>query len=104
MKSSQVEELKASIEKNTAEVADLAEKSSDLASQVAELDAQVAKATGDREEEKAKNQATISDATAAKAAVEKALTILKEFYDKASGATAFVQRQVPGMPEGVDDK
>merc|ERR1719375_1600383 len=48
LKSSQVEELKASIEQNTAEVADLAEKSSDLASQVAELDAQVAKATGDR--------------------------------------------------------
>ena len=46
---------------------------------VAELDAAMAKATKLRQEEKAKNTETISDAEEAQTAVAQALTVLKEF-------------------------
>merc|ERR1719421_2201421 len=61
----------------------------------------MAEATKLREEEKAKNQETISDSTAAQTAVAQALTVLKEFYAKAAEATAFVQQQ-PEAPEIFD--
>merc|ERR1719359_1712903 len=51
----------------------------------------MATATEQREEEKEKNEATIADAKAAQTAVEQATAVLKEFYEKAAGATAFVQ-------------
>merc|ERR1719261_1301389 len=44
----------------------------------------MSKATSMRETEKAKNRATIEDAKGAQAAVQQALTVLKEFYDKAA--------------------
>merc|ERR1719213_835468 len=53
-----------------------------------------------------KNTATIADAQAGQAAVSKATTILKEFYDKAATATAMVQVQKSGqspMPETFDE-
>merc|ERR1719473_1949677 len=53
----------------------------------------MAEATQIRQEEKAKNTETIADAQAAQTAVAQALTVLKEFYEKAGDATAFVQRQ-----------
>merc|ERR1719395_270494 len=52
-----------------------------------------------REDEKAKNTATIKDAMEAQTAVAQALTVLREFYAKAEKATAFVQQ-----PEVFDDK
>merc|ERR1712166_1040283 len=65
-------------------------------------DAAMAKATKLREEEKAKNTQTISDAGEAQTAVAQALTVLKEFYAKAAEATAFVQTgQEP--PESFDE-
>merc|ERR1719265_1112857 len=67
----------------------------------------VAEATETRTAEKEKNQATIADAQAGQAAVSKATTILKEFYDKAATATALVQAQAQGgqspMPETFDE-
>merc|ERR1719379_2900353 len=56
----------------------------ELNDQVTEIDASVAKATSDRNEEKAKNAATIADANQAKVATGKALAVLKTFYDKAA--------------------
>ena len=45
-----------------------------------------------RAEENAKNTATIADAQAAQTAVAQALTVLKDFYEKAGEATAFAQQ------------
>merc|ERR1712205_205973 len=55
-------------------------------------------ATKLRQEEKAKNTETISDAEEAQTAVAQALSVLKEFYAKAAEATAFVQQ-----PEVFDE-
>merc|ERR1719359_2460540 len=75
----------------TAESQKLAREIAELTADVAATDAAVAKATSIRAEEKTKNTETIADAKVAKAAVEKALGILKDFYAKAADATAFIQ-------------
>merc|ERR1712054_340965 len=62
---------------------------------MAELDAAMAEATTMRQEEKAKNEATLKDAQGASEAVAQALAILKEFYAKAGEATALVQARQP---------
>merc|ERR1719387_79557 len=56
----------------------------ELGNQVAEIDAAVSKATADRNDEKAKNQQTLSDAKMGAEAVAKAIAVLKEFYEKAA--------------------
>merc|ERR1719316_1686588 len=84
MKSTQIAELKAEIEELTAEASKTAKEIADLGDQIAAVDAAVAKATEDRMEEKAKNTKVISDTSNAKAAVEQALSVLKQFYDKAA--------------------
>jgi hypothetical protein len=47
---------------------------------------------------------TIADAKAGKEAVAKATSVLKEFYAKASQATALAQMKVPGAPDTFGDK
>jgi len=81
----EIDELSASINKLTEDVAT-------LTAEVASLDASMEEATQLRQAEKAKNAETISDAQQAQTAVAQALTVLKEFYAKASEATAFVQQ------------
>jgi hypothetical protein len=83
-KTTESEELKADIEGFTADIAKLGEEITDLASQISAIDAAVAKATSDRDAEKAKNTATISDSEIAYEAVTQAITVLKEFYEKAA--------------------
>jgi len=100
-KTEAVENLHAEIDKLEASLAKLTEEISDLTKAVAELDAAVAKATAIREEEKAKNAETIGDAKEAQTAVEQALQVLKDFYEKAGDATALVQQQ-PQAPEIFD--
>merc|ERR1712157_585978 len=73
----------------------------ELTKAVAALDAAMAKATKLRNEEKAKNTETIKDAQEAQTAVAQALTVLKEFYEKAGDATALLQQQ-PEAPEIFD--
>merc|ERR1719198_2326640 len=106
-KTEQSNELNAEIEKLTADIAQYTMNVADLAAAIEEIDAAVAEATETRTAEKAKNQATIADAQAGQAAVSKATTILKEFYDKAATATALVQAQNSGsqspMPETFDE-
>merc|ERR1719217_900221 len=92
----EIDELQASIQKLTEEITELTEA-------IAAIDAAVAKATKIREEEKAKNADTIKDAIEAQKAVEQALKVLKDFYEKAGEATALVQQQ-PEAPEIFDDK
>jgi len=83
-KATEAEELKADIEGFTADIAKLGEEITDLATQITAIDAAVTKATEDRTAEKAKNTATIQDAEVAYNAVTQAITILKEFYEKAA--------------------
>merc|ERR1719409_1874606 len=104
-KTEQSNELNAEIEKLTADIAQYASQIADLAAAIEELDKAVAEATESRTAEKEKNMATIADAQAGQAAVAKATTILKEFYDKAATATAMVQVQggQSPMPETFDE-
>jgi len=90
-KTDAVETLHAEIDQLEASIAKLTEDITDLTKAVADLDVAMAKATKLRQEEKAKNTETISDADAAQTAVAQALTVLKEFYAKAGEATALVQ-------------
>merc|ERR1740122_7012 len=91
-KTEAVETLHAEIDQLEASIAKLTEDISDLTKAVAELDAAMAKATTLRQEEKAKNEQTITDSAEAQTAVAQALTVLKEFYAKAGEATALLQQ------------
>merc|ERR1719236_335389 len=68
-KTDAVEMLHAEIDELTAEITKLAQDITDLTHAIAEIDAAVKKATALREEEKAKNTETISDAKEAQDAV-----------------------------------
>merc|ERR1719428_160208 len=105
-KTAEVDELTATIEGLAAKCAKLSKEITELSADIAALDAAVAKATTQREEEKAKNAATLADAQGAIAAVTQATEVLKEFYAKAAGATALAQVGTVGvdddMPETFD--
>merc|ERR1719331_2744492 len=91
-KTEEIKELNLQIEDLTAEISKLTQNIADLTAAIAEIDAAMAKATADREASKEKNTATIADAKEAQAAVESAMSMLKEFYAKASQATALSQQ------------
>jgi len=91
-KTDAVETLKSEIDELTASIAKLGEEITQLSTAVADLDTAVSEATKMREDEKAKNAATIKDAQEAQTAVASALTVLKDFYAKAGKATAFAQQ------------
>merc|ERR1719189_1995342 len=57
------------------------------------------KATALRKEEKATNAVTVKDAQAAQAAVAAATAVLKDYYAKASTATALLQQRAPSPRE-----
>merc|ERR1712139_227282 len=100
-KTDAVETLHAEIDQLEASIAKLTEDITELTKAVAELDAAMAKATELRQEEKATNTETIKDSQEAQTAVAQALTVLKEFYEKAGEATALMQQQ-PEAPEVFD--
>merc|ERR1719460_452000 len=95
IKAEAVEELTAEVEKQTAISAKLAGDISELSDDISDLDAAMAKATEERQEEKAKNAQTVSDAKEAQTAVAQALAVLREFYAKAAQATSLVQLHGP---------
>jgi hypothetical protein len=86
-----VEKLTSQKDRLTADIAKLGEEIADLMNAIAGIDSAVAEATETRNEEKATNTETIADAKEAQTAVGNALTVLKEFYQKAATATALVQ-------------
>jgi len=100
-KTEAVETLHAEIDQLEASIAKLTEDIAELTKAVAELDAAMAEATKLRQDEKAKNTQTIADSQEAQTAVAQALTVLKEFYEKAGDATALLQQQ-PESPEIFD--
>merc|ERR1719456_543252 len=101
-KTQAVETLHAEIDELEATIAQLTEEVAELTQAIADSDAAMAKATELRTAEKAKNAATIKDAQAAQVAVANALNVLNEFYAKAGGATALVQKSNK-QPEIFDE-
>jgi len=92
-KTEAVETLHAEIDQLEASLAKLTEEIADLTKAVADLDAAMSKATKIRDDEKETNTETIADSQAAQTAVAQALTVLKEFYEKAGEATALLQQK-----------
>merc|ERR1719446_849280 len=92
--SEEIDGLDAAIEDGKGTIMKLTQELADLADEIKELDAQMGEATQLREEEKAKNDATITDAQGAQKAVAAATAVLKEFYEKAASATALLQAKV----------
>merc|ERR1719265_2748046 len=95
-KTSEVDSLTAAKEKLEGEIAALAKDIEELAAAQAALAKAMKEATEIREKEKAENLVTIKDAKEAQEAVNQALVVLRDFYDKQS----FLQGgQVPEMKE-----
>merc|ERR1740117_2220246 len=82
----EIDQLKASIAKGTQEI-------TDLTAEIANIDKAVAEATEIRQQEKTDNTQTISDSQDAQTAVAQAVTVLKEFYEKAAEATSLIQKK-----------
>merc|ERR1719156_224820 len=91
-KTEAVDLLNSEIDELEASIAQLTEEISNLTNAVAASDKAVAEATEARETEKAKNAVTVDDAKKAQEAVAQALTVLKQFYEGAAGATSLVQK------------
>jgi uncharacterized protein YoxC len=107
-KSEEVNKLKADVEDLNAQIAQLTQDVEDLSSAVSELSNAMAKQTQERNDSKAQNEQTITEAKEAQAAVTSAIAILKEYYAKSAEATAFTQvshkKQAPAedAPETFD--
>jgi len=86
IKTSEVDELSASIEKHTSTSAQLSEQIAELSDTVAALRKQQAEATKLRTAEKFTNAETVEEAKAAQVAVERAKHVLKDFYGSAEAA------------------
>jgi len=91
IKSSEVEELSAELESSNALLEKLATEIAELSDEVKTLRAQQAEATKIRAEEKKTNAITIEDAKVAQTAVEKATTILKDYYASVAAGASLVQ-------------
>lgn len=87
IKTAEVDQLSATIEKNVATSAQLADEITDLTDAVAELRQRQAEATQLRNTEKATNAKTVEEAKAAQVAVGRATQILKDFYASAADSS-----------------
>jgi tetratricopeptide (TPR) repeat protein len=94
-KTEEVNRLTARSDMLHAQIAQLDSELEELASQISSLNLALKEATEDRAAEKAANDKAIGDAKAAIPAVRSALKVLKDFYAKASTATALVQQPSP---------
>merc|ERR1719197_2022860 len=95
LKAEKVKTLNTEMESQEAKMDKLTEEIEVLTKELAELRDALSKATAQRDEEKAENAATVSEAAEGKDAVEMALDILKKFYEKAAKAEL--------IQKGVDD-
>merc|ERR1719263_1240028 len=84
IKTSEVEEITASLEEEEATFEKLTTEITELSDAIAEIKAQQAEATKIRGEEKATNTATVADAKVAQDAVQNAIKVLKDFYASAA--------------------
>jgi len=83
-KSMTLDKLNSRIDKATARTEELTEAVKTLEEEIAKIDSSVAEATKLRNEEKTSNTKAIKDFGDAAAATEKAIKILKDFYDNAA--------------------
>merc|ERR1740121_2197785 len=93
--SSDIDGLMASIDDGKATILGLTQETAQLSKQIADLNLAMKEAAELRAKEKATNAATVKDAQAAQAAVAAAIAVLKEYYAKASTATALLQAPPP---------
>lgn len=105
--SGEVESLTAKVDELTSSVEKLGQEITDLTDELVALDEAMKTATEDRNEEKASNTKTISDAKTAISAVTRAIKVLEEFYSKAAESTALLQgrgkAQLPADSPGTWD-
>eukprot|EP00928_Gymnodinium_smaydae_P004446 TRINITY_DN1150_c0_g2_i1.p1 TRINITY_DN1150_c0_g2~~TRINITY_DN1150_c0_g2_i1.p1 ORF type:complete len:698 (+),score=213.64 TRINITY_DN1150_c0_g2_i1:96-2189(+) len=104
----QVERLSNEIDQRQASIMTLGTEISQLADDLNATAVQVAESTKNRQAESAQNAATVKDAREAQAAVGQAITVLREFYQRAAESTALSQvtehkvtRQAPAVFEGA---
>jgi len=90
----QMDDLTSKIDETDAFIIQSTERIAKLSKESEELTKAMEEATKLRVEEKAKNEETMQDAADAQRAVREATAVLKEFYAKASTATAFLQGPV----------
>lgn len=103
-----VENLRSKIDEHSATINKLAAEVTSLTNEVAELDGSVAKETEMRQKEKGDNEAAIQDAKDAQTAIDRALVVLKDFYETAATSTALIQKNAeeprnPDAPEVFGD-
>lgn len=94
-KSTLVTEIQAKIEELTAHVNKLAQKIVQTESSMAEIDAAMAKATEQRQAEKKTAQATLADSKAAAGATQRAIEVLKEYYEAAGNQVELPEAEGP---------
>ena len=75
-------------------------KSKPMSDEIAAINAQQAEATEIRNADKAKNEEAIADPKVAQEAVEKAMKVIQEFYDKTGGAIC----AAPAQPRRGDER
>jgi len=92
-KTEEVEGLHTTIDQLEGQIAVLQRDLSSLTSAVAALTAEMARLDKIRREDQAKNEDTIADAAGAQMALAGAIKMLKDYYGRASAATALVQQQ-----------
>jgi len=92
-----IDGLTAKIDENDAIITSTTQRIAELGKELVDLRSHMKESTELRGEEKAKNAATVKDAQAALTAIESATAVLKDFYEKASSATAFLQAERPTM-------
>eukprot|EP00929_Paragymnodinium_shiwhaense_P011206 TRINITY_DN1166_c0_g5_i2.p1 TRINITY_DN1166_c0_g5~~TRINITY_DN1166_c0_g5_i2.p1 ORF type:complete len:654 (-),score=277.61 TRINITY_DN1166_c0_g5_i2:104-2065(-) len=90
-----VDRLSATVQEQTGQIEDMADKIATLLKEQEELTKAMAEATDHRQAEKKENLAIIADAKGGNAAVKKALVVLREFY--ASQGSFLQAGQVPEM-------
>jgi len=95
---SSIDGLTADIDQTKASLAQMSQRLAELGEELTELQKAKGEAIDLRNAEKTKNEATIKDAAEAQTAVASAVAVLKEFYEGAATATAFIQQPV-GVPE-----
>jgi len=101
--SEDIDALTAAVEDGKATIMSLTQEIATLTKEVAELDTSREQATKMRQEEKAANKAAVEESQAAQKAVAAATAVLKDFYEKASMATGFLQTGVARPRMGSDE-
>jgi len=96
-----IDGLMAAVDEGKATILRLTEEIATLSKEVADLAVSMGEATKLRKEEKASNKATVEDSKAGQTAVAAATAVLRQFYERASMATGFLQVDRPKM--GTDE-